>query len=322
MNNDEGTVHRPVLLKEVLSLLELNPGMVVVDATVGAGGHAAAILERICPGGFLLGIDRDPQAAELAERALLRAGYTRGRHFDIEVRRFSQVDEALAPRRISGADRLLADLGVCSMHFDWPERGFSLKREGPLDMRLDSTDASAPTAADIVNSASEEELTRIFRQYGEERWAPRIARAIVEHRTRDPITTTTQLREIVAQAIPRRHWPPTCDPATRVFQALRIAVNSELEELDALLAKLPKFIKPRGRAAVISFHSLEDRRVKETFRELARKCTCPADWPMCRCGGEAKWRIVTKKPVVADETEIRDNPRSRSAKLRVIERLK
>lgn len=320
--NVEGTVHRPVLLKEVISLLELEPGMVVVDATVGAGGHAAALLERVCPGGFLLGIDRDPQAAELAERALERAGYTRGRHFDIEVRRFSQVDEALARRRISGADRLLADLGVCSMHLDRPERGFSLKREGPLDMRMDGSDPSAPTAADIVNTASEEELVRIFRVYGEERWAPRIARAIVESRRREPITTTTRLREIVAGAIPRKHWPPTTDPATRVFQALRIAVNSELQELDALLAKLPTFMKVRGRAAVISFHSLEDRRVKEAFRELARRCTCPPEWPLCQCGGEAKWRLVTKRPVVADKEETSVNPRSRSAKLRVIERLK
>lgn len=317
----EGTYHRPVLVTEVIELLELKPGMMVVDATVGAGGHAAALLERVCPGGFLLGLDRDPQAAELAERTLVRAGYTRGRHFDIEVRRFSQVDEALARRRISGVDRVLADLGVCSIHLDRPERGFSLKREGPLDMRMDPSDPAAPTAAAIVNSATEEELTQIFREYGEEKWARRIARRIVEHRQREPITTTTQLRELVARAIPRKHWPPSIDPATRVFQALRIAVNAELAELDTFLAKLPSIVNSRGRVGIISFHSLEDRRVKEAFRELARTCTCPPEWPMCRCDRQPRWRVLTRKPVTASEAEMAENPRSRSAKLRVIERL-
>ncbi len=319
--NGEGVIHRPVLLEEVVRLLEPKPGMVVVDATVGGGGHAAALLRQVCPGGFLLGIDRDPQAAELAERALVRAGFTRGRHFDIEVRRFSSVDEALARRRISGVDRVLADLGVSSMHLDVAERGFSLKREGPLDMRMDPTDPSLPTAADIVNEASEEELTRIFRDFGEERWARRIARAIVRRRQERPITSTTELREVVAAAIPRKHWPPTIDPATRVFQALRIAVNAELEELDLFLAKLPTILKPSGRAAVISFHSLEDRRVKQVFRELSRECTCPPEWPICRCERKAKWRLITGKPVTASEEEIQMNPRSRSAKLRVVERL-
>lgn len=319
--NDEGIIHKPVLLVEVMELLEPKPGMTVVDATIGAGGHAAALLARIVPGGFLLGIDCDPQAAELAERALVRAGFTRGSHFDIEVRRFSTVDEALARRRISGADIVLADLGVCSLHLDEPSRGFSLRRQGPLDMRLDPTQTSAPTAEEIVNTASEEQLARIFLDYGEERWAKRIARAVVRERARQPIRTTTQLREIVANAIPRRLWPPNIDPATRVFQALRIAVNRELEELDQFLAKLPNWLRRRGRAAVISFHSLEDRRVKQRFRELVRECTCPPEWPMCRCEGKSEFRLLTRKPVTATETEIAENPRARSAKLRVIERL-
>ncbi len=319
--NDEGLIHKPVMVVEVMELLEPKPGMTVVDATIGAGGHAAALLPRICPGGFLLGVDRDPQAAELAERALVRAGFTRGSHFDIEVRRFSQVDEALARRRISGADIILADLGVCSLHLDEPSRGFSLRRAGPLDMRLDPTDSSAPTAADIVNTATQDELARIFRDYGEERWAKRIARAIVRERGRQPIRTTTQLREIVANAIPRRLWPPNIDPATRVFQALRIAVNRELDELDEFLAKLPRLLRRGGRAAVISFHSLEDRRVKQRFRELARECTCPPEWPRCQCGGKSEFRLVTRKPVMATEVEIAENPRARSGKLRVIERL-
>ncbi|MGB9690604.1 MAG: 16S rRNA (cytosine(1402)-N(4))-methyltransferase RsmH [Candidatus Sumerlaeaceae bacterium] len=319
--SDEQGIHKPVLLEEVVRLLEAKPGMVVVDATIGGGGHAVALLRQVCPGGFLLGIDRDPQAAELAERALVRAGFTRGRHFDIEVRRFSTVDEALAHRRISGADRMLADLGVSSMHLDIAERGFSLKREGPLDMRMDPTDSSVPTAADIVNQASEEELTQMFRDYGEERWARKIARAIVARRQLCPISTTTQLREVVASAIPRKHWPPTIDPATRVFQALRIVVNAELQELDRFLAKLPQIVRPAGRAAIISFHSLEDRRVKQVFRDLSRVCTCPPEWPMCRCERKPSWRLLTRKPVTASEAEMLANPRSRSAKLRVIERL-
>jgi 16S rRNA (cytosine1402-N4)-methyltransferase len=295
--------------------------MMVVDATVGAAGHAAALLQRICPGGFLLGIDRDPQAAELAERALVSAGFTRGRHFDIEVRRFSQVDEALAHRRISAADRIIVDAGVCSLHLDDPARGFSFRHDGPLDMRLNASETDTLSAADLVNSASEEELTRIFREYGEERWARRIARAIVQERGRSPITTTGRLRDVVARAIPRRYWPPSIDPATRVFQALRIAVNEELDELDRFLAKLPQVLARGGRAAVISFHSLEDRRVKQAFRELARPCTCPPEWPVCRCGGRSEFRLITRKPVTASETEVAANPRARSAKLRVIERL-
>jgi 16S rRNA (cytosine1402-N4)-methyltransferase len=295
--------------------------MMVVDATVGAAGHAAALLQRICPGGFLLGIDRDPQAAELAERALVSAGFTRGRHFDIEVRRFSQVDEALAHRRISAADRIIVDAGVCSLHLDDPARGFSFRHDGPLDMRLNASETDTLSAADLVNSASEEELTRIFREYGEERWARRIARAIVQERGRSPITTTGRLRDVVAHAIPRRYWPPSIDPATRVFQALRIAVNEELDELDRFLAKLPQVLARGGRAAVISFHSLEDRRVKQAFRELARPCTCPPEWPVCRCGGRSEFRLITRKPVTASETEVAANPRARSAKLRVIERL-
>lgn len=314
-------VHRPVLLQEVMELLDPKPGMMAVDATVGAGGHAAAILARICPGGFLLGLDRDPQVAELAERALVSAGYTRGSHFEVEVRRFSQVDQALADRRIPGCDILLADLGVCSLHFDAPERGFSLKAEGPLDMRLNPHEPEAPTAAELVNTASENELRKIFREYGEERWARPIARAIVRERARAPIRSTAQLREIVARAIPRKAWPPKVDPATRVFQALRIAVNRELEELDALLAKLPQILRVGGRAGVISFHSLEDRRVKEAFRALSRECTCPPEWLQCRCERRPKFRLLTRKPVTASEAEVEQNPRARSAKFRVIERI-
>lgn len=305
-----------------MKLLDPREGMTIVDATVGAGGHAVALLRRVCPGGgFLLGLDRDPQAADIADQTLRKAGFRRGQDYDIEVARFSRLDEVMKRRGLRRADRILADLGVCSLHLDSPERGFSFKHEGPLDMRLDASKGSGPTAADIVNTASEAELARLFYEFGEERWSRRIARAIVESRGRVAIRTTTQLREIVAGAIPRRHWPPSIDPATRVFQALRIAVNEELEELDAFLSKLPEVVECGGRVGVITFHSLEDRRVKRAFRRLAQRCHCPPEWPMCRCDRVARWRELTRKPVTASPEEIARNPRSRSAKLRVAERI-
>lgn len=301
--------------------MDLRPGQVVVDGTVGAAGHAQAFLKKVSPGGFLLGLDRDPQVAELAVRALIRAGYAREVQFDVEVRRFSQVKEALASRRILGFDRLFVDLGVCSLHLDEADRGFSLKREGALDMRMNPQEPDTPSAAQLVNEAPEEELARIFVEYGEERWARRIAQAIVRQRKARPVETTRQLAEIVAQAIPRKAWPPRIDPATRVFQALRIAVNRELEELESLLEQLPELMKPGSRVGVISFHSLEDRRVKEAFRRLSQGCICPPELPVCVCGRKPLFRAVTRKPAVAEQDEILENPRARSAKLRVLERL-
>lgn len=312
-------VHRPVLLGEVMELLEPGPGMVVVDGTVGAGGHAAAFLRRVSPGGFLLGLDRDPQVAELAARELIRAGFTRGEQFEVETRRFSTVDEALAGRRVP-LDRFFLDLGVCSLHFDEPLKGFSLKHEGPLDMRLNPAEPGSRPAAEVVNLASAAELARVFVEYGEERWAKRIASAIVQARKAGPIETTTELREVVAKAIPRKAWPPRMDPATRVFQALRIEVNEELKELEAVLRKLPGLMKPGARAGIISFHSLEDRLVKVAFREMCRGCICPVEFPVCVCGRRSQFRLVTRKAVTAGQDEVAANPRARSAKLRVVER--
>jgi 16S rRNA (cytosine1402-N4)-methyltransferase len=267
-------------------------------------------------------MDRDPQVAELAERELIRAEFARGSHFEVEVRRFSQVDEALARRRHPGFDRMLLDLGVCSLHLDAPERGFSLKRDGPLDMRMNPHEPGSRSAAGVVNSADEAELSRIFAEYGEERWARQIARAVVRERARKPIETTRELQEVVSRAIPRRAWPPKLDPATRAFQGLRLEVNRELEELDELLGKLPGLMKPGSRVAIISFHSLEDRRVKAAFRAMAQGCICPPELPVCRCGRQKEFRLLTGKPVTAGEEEVRDNPRARSAKLRVVERLR
>lgn len=301
--------------------MDLGPGQVVIDGTVGAAGHARSILKAITPGGFLLGLDRDPQVAELAARELISAGFTREEQFDVEVRRFSQFDLALASRRISGFDRLLLDLGVNSLHLDTAERGFSMKREGPLDMRMSPNDPAVRSAAEVVASEDEATLTLIFQKYGEEKFARRIAREIIKARQQAPIQTTAQLRDIVANAIPRRAWPVKIDPATRVFQALRIEVNRELDELDEALEKLPGLAQPGARVAIISFHSLEDRRVKQAFRAWCTGCTCPSDFPQCACGKKPMFRAVTTKAVIAEESETADNPRSRSAKLRVVERL-
>ncbi len=314
-------IHKPVLLEQVLRLLDLKDGQVVIDGTLGTAGHARPMLQAIMPGGFLLGLDRDPQVAELAARELISAGFTRETQFDVEVRRFSQFDEALASRRISGFDRLLLDLGVNSLHLDRAERGFSLKREGPLDMRMNPQEPGSRSAAEVVASEDEAALAMIFEKYGEERFARRIAREIVKAREVTPIQTTAQLREIVAKAIPRKAWPTNIDPATRVFQALRIEVNRELEELEVALEKLPGLARPGGRVAIISFHSLEDRRVKEAFRSWCRGCICPPEFPVCVCNRKPAFRTVTGKPAVADEAEMADNPRSRSAKLRVVEKI-
>lgn len=310
-------VHVPVLLAESLELLDLRPGMVVVDGTVGAAGHAREFLTRIQPGGFLLGLDRDPQVAELAVRELLSAGFTRNEQFEVENRRYSTFDQALAGRGLSHFDRLFVDLGVCSLHLDVGERGFSLKREGVLDMRMNPREPGTRSAAELVNEAEEEELARIFETYGEERFAWRVARAIGTARRSRPIRTTTELREIVAAAIPRKAWPPRVDPATRVFQALRIAVNRELEELELLLAKLPGAMKPGSRAGIISFHSLEDRMVKRAFAALTQACVCPPELPVCMCGGTAPFRATSVAPT---PDEVAANPRARSARLRVLVR--
>ncbi|MCX7017569.1 MAG: 16S rRNA (cytosine(1402)-N(4))-methyltransferase RsmH [Candidatus Sumerlaeota bacterium] len=314
-------IHRPVLLELSVEAMALEAGMVVVDGTVGAAGHARAFLQKVLPGGFLLGFDRDPQVAELAARELVSAGFTRGKHFEIEVRRFSQVDEALACRRPPDFDRLFLDLGVCSLHLDVAERGFSLKRDAPLDMRMNPQEQGSRSAAEIVNGESEAGLARIFAEYGEERYARQVARAIVRARARQPVRATLELREIVARSIPRRAWPPRIDPATRVFQALRMKANRELEELDEILGKLPGHMKPGSRAGIISFESLTDRRIKRAFRAMAQGCVCPPEQPVCTCGRKPQFKLVNSRVISAGPDEIGVNPRARSAKLRVVERL-
>lgn len=297
----------------MLDLLALKPGCVCVDATVGGGGHAEGMLERVLPGGLVVGVDRDPEALEAAAKRLARYGPA-----FIPVRgRMSSIEALLDSLGLDRADAILADLGVSSHQLDSASRGFSFRHDGPLDMRMDP-DLST-TAADIVNGASVRELAVLFRKYGEERFANRIAEAIVRRR---PVTRTAELARLIESAVPaeaRRR--SDIHPATRVFQALRIAVNRELDELEAFLPSALRRLKAGGRLCVISYHSLEDRLVKTAFREAVTGCVCPPQIPVCVCGRKPVARAITRKPVVPSEREIELNPRSRSAKLRCIERL-
>ena len=289
-------------------MLEPERGGLFVDATVGAGGHAESLLERGTEI-HLLGIDRDPDALALAGERLARFA----QRFELVAGDFADLDALLAGRLPAAG--ILADLGVSSMQLDRGERGFSFRRDGPLDMRMGP---AGRTAADIVATASVDELTRIFRDYGEERMAAKIARGIVAERTRGPIQTTRQLARIVAGQKGSRE---KIDPATRVFQALRIEVNQELVALGRFLAAAVARLKPGGRLAVISYHSLEDRIVKDAFRRDSGVCSCPPKLPTCICGARAALRLLTRRPIRPGEAELRRNPRSRSARLRVAEKL-
>jgi 16S rRNA (cytosine1402-N4)-methyltransferase len=305
-------IHEPVLLQEVLEYLEPNRSDgVLVDATVGLGGHSEALLERH-PNVHLLGIDRDPEALARSQERLNRFGdrvtLARGRHESlIDILKQSNVGT------ISG---LLADLGVSSMQLDDASRGFSFRFEGPLDMRMGSEGRSA---ADLVNTLGEHELARILREYGEERLAGGIARAIVRARAESPITTTTRLAEVIRTVKKPRY--NEIDPSTLTFQALRIATNDEIVQLERFVDDAVSVLEKGARVAIISFHSLEDRIVKRAFRRLEGECTCPPNLPVCACGKETLVKVLTGRPITASEEEERRNPRSRSAKLRVAERV-
>jgi 16S rRNA (cytosine1402-N4)-methyltransferase len=309
------TAHHAVLAAETLRLLDPRPGEVAVDATLGAGGHAELLLEALGPGGRLVGIDRDPRALELASARLTRFGAAflplRGNHRDL-----GRLLESIG---IAAVDRLVFDLGMSSMQLDDPRRGFSFLRDGPLDMRMDPE--TGETAAELVARWSEREISEALWRYGEEPRARAIARAIVRHRAEQPILRTGELAEIVRRALGPAARRARIDPATRTFQALRIAVNREIEGLAEFIAEASMRLRPGGRIAVISFHSLEDRAVKTALRELARRCSCPPRLPVCGCGKQNLVRILTARPVGPSPAEIADNPRARSAKLRVAERL-
>jgi 16S rRNA (cytosine1402-N4)-methyltransferase len=305
-------VHESVLAREVADILRPEAGKLLVDCTLGGGGHALLLLER---GARVIGIDKDPRALAAAQARLARFGEA----FRAVRADFRDAKNVLAALGIAPVDGVLADLGVSSPQLDAAERGFSFSRPGPLDMRMAS---EGEPLADLLRRVDERELARILKEYGEEPFARPVARAMKRAVERGEAVDTARLAEIVAQAIPRKAWPRRIHPATRTFQALRIAVNDELGALAAWLEALPGILAPGGRAAAISFHSLEDRMVKEKFRALARACTCPPDFPVCACGAKAAFAPVTKKAVVASDAEVAANPRARSAKLRAVEKLR
>ncbi|MEO8744960.1 MAG: 16S rRNA (cytosine(1402)-N(4))-methyltransferase RsmH [Candidatus Dormiibacterota bacterium] len=304
--------HQPALSQEVIELLQPRVGAVAIDCTLGQAGHARLILERITPGGRLLGIDRDPEAAQAARVALAQFGPAAV----IVQGRFSQVAALAAANGFEPADLVLFDFGLSSNQIDDPQRGFSFRGEGPLDMRMDPS--SGLTAAKIVNGYDAREIERILRDYGEERWARRISQFIVARR---PLRTTLDLAKAVEAAIPRKAWPKDINVSTRTFQGLRIAVNDELGEIEAGLRAALSILKPGGRMATISFHSLEDRLVKSFFNVESKDCICPPQQPVCTCDHRATLRIVTRRPLRPSDEEVAFNPRARSAKLRVAEKI-
>ena len=306
--------HYSVLLNETIELLNVRPDGVYVDLTTGGGGHSLAIAERLGKGGRLICFDRDADALEAAKERL--RDYADRTVF---VRRsFGEAAEVISEMGVR-ADGVIADLGISSFQIDNIARGFSYASDAPLDMRMDAS--GGVTAADLVNEADERTLARIISEYGEEKFASRIARFICEERKRERIETAGRLTDIIKSAIPAAARRTGGNPAKRTFQALRIEVNDELGELRRLMDSFCDMLNVGGRIAVISFHSLEDRIVKQSFAELARTCTCPPDLPICVCGTVPKVRVLTKKPILPSERELEENKRSHSAKLRAAERI-
>lgn len=307
--------HIPIMKNEVLELLAPERGGIFADGTLGGGGHAEAVLERLPENGKLYGIDRDGDAIAAASKKLERFGSrfksVRGNFFDMR--------SLLSAEGVCGLDGALLDLGVSSYQLDTPERGFSYNEDAPLDMRMDRS--ASMSAYDVVNTYSADRLAEIIRDYGEERYAARIARRIAAEREKAPIETTLQLAGLIKEAMPAASRNEKQHPAKRTFQAIRIEVNGELEELDAAISDIESFLNPGGVLAVITFHSLEDRIVKQAFKRFEEPCICDRRAPICTCGLKPTAKIITKKPLTASEEELEANPRSRSAKLRAIRRL-
>lgn len=316
MEETQGFAHLSVMPDEVLQYLQPRAEQLYLDGTVGAGGHSRLILEASAPSGRVIGLDRDPEA--LAKATEVLAGF--GDRVRLRHGNFSAAAQVLAELGESGLDGLLLDLGVSSYQLDAPQRGFSFRSEAPLDMRMDQT--IGVTAAEVLNSCDAVELTRIFREYGEERYAGRIARRIERERQSAPLETTRQLAELVRGAVPGGFVPGRIHPATRVFQALRIHVNQELDHVAKGLEQGLELLRIGGRMVIISFHSLEDRLVKQFFAAQARSCICPPRLPLCNCGHQARVEVLTRKGVRAGEAEVNANPRARSAVLRAIRRIR
>ena len=305
-----GTYHRPVLLDETIEALAVRPDGVYVDGTAGGGGHSYAIASRLTSGGRLISLDQDPDAVVEASRRL------QGLPARVIRANFTEIARVLREEGLSAADGILLDIGVSSHQLDTPERGFSYHADAPLDMRMSQ---EGTTAADLVNTWGEKELSDIFYRYGEEKFSRPIARAIVRAREEEPVVTTGRLADIIRDAVPARARRDG-HPARRVFQALRIAVNGELECLSSALDTAFSCLKDGGRLAVITFHSLEDRIVKKRFRDNENPCICPPEFPVCMCGRKSKGTVITRKPIVPGEEELEYNKRSKSSKLRVFER--
>ena len=313
--NKVENLHLPVLLDETLQLLEPTDGEVFVDATLGLGGHTEAILEK-ATNIAVIGIDQDTEAIAFARKRLEKFGD----RITIIHSNFTDIKQVLAGAGQADVHGILADLGVSSLQFDSEQRGFSFRFDAPLDMRMDA-DSGDLTAAEILEDLSQEEIANLIYLYGEERFSRRIARRIVEKREAgEPVTTTRQLVELIERSV-KRSKKDKIHPATRTFQALRIAVNREIEILEQFLIDSVDILKDGGRLAVITFHSLEDRIVKHTFQKLSGKCFCPPRIPQCMCGAVKRVEILTRKPIVPTENEMQENPRSRSAKLRALRKL-
>ncbi len=308
-----GFDHKSVLLREVIEGLRIRPEGTYVDGTLGGGGHSYHILEKLNDQGRLIGIDQD-------EAAVAAAGERLERFTNVTIVRdnYCNILQVLGTLGTEKVDGILLDLGVSSYQLDTPERGFSYRSDAPLDMRMDTR--GAKTAADIVNGYSCDELTRVIRMYGEEKFAASIAKHITAAREGGPIKTTGELVEIIKASVPAKVLRTAGHPAKQTFQALRIELNNELKVLTDTLDDMIDLLNPGGRIAVITFHSLEDRIVKNIFKNAQDPCTCPPDFPVCVCGNTPKGKIITRKPILPDEEEMTDNPRAKSAKLRIFEK--
>jgi len=320
------TIHKPVLLKETIENLNLKSGAVVVDATLGGGGHSQEILKKIGGDGKLIAFDQDMDAIE---RFIKTTNHKPQTTKNSKIKKignlylvndnFENLKDILADLKIKKVDAILADLGISSDQLEDENRGISFQKDAPLDMRMDQT--KGIIAADVLNTYSEKELARVLREYGDEQYAKTIARNIVRARDKNLLVRTSELVEIVRHSVPPAYKNKKLHFATKTFQALRMEVNHEKESLDSFLSQAVEVIKSHGKLAIITFHSGEDALVKHVLRENARGCICPPEFPVCRCGQKPKIRLITKKPIVPSEAEVGKNPRSRSAKLRVAEKM-
>ena len=306
--------HVSVLLDETIEGLNINPDGIYFDGTLGGGGHSYEILKRLTGKGILIGVDQDGDAIDAASERLKEF---EGK-FQLVRSNYSEIETILNDLKISKIDGIVLDLGVSSYQIDNLERGFSYKEDAPLDMRMDQRQLL--NAADVVNGYTEEQLIAMLRDYGEERFAKSIAKAIIEAREIKPIATTQELSDIVKNAVPKKYQIAKGHPAKKTFQAIRIEVNNELNILRQTLDKMIDHLNPGGRICVITFHSLEDRIVKLNFRNNENPCTCPPDFPVCVCGKKSKGKVITRKPIVPSDEEVENNKRSKSSKLRIFER--